>query len=677
MYYGLNPFSAGIQEPHFEENLIIHSEKIEIKETNKEVISEESKEVISEESNEEKEEKFSLSNKETTHLKEGGLTFKQKISPYSIDDSDPDYIRCGDAYICIYEIFDYPIYIPRLWAKKLYKYRKNMDMSIHISPKKTSEVYKELDRASIDYGSSMIDERTGETRKANTMLEKKMVSTSKDIDKYMDLLGSGESAFHFSFYISVKSKDREELKDMCDEIENIIGSINVEFRKTTGNMKNGLWSMMPLGLNLLGSERNMLTSGVANSFPFTNFSFTHKNGFFLGTHKYNTSFINFNPFNLDNANGCILGTSGSGKSVTNKKIAKGLTTVLNIPIRVIDPEGENISFAKSIGGEVIDYFVGSDHKINVLEPEPDDEVKSLIKPQINFAKIFLEKILGDLSKEDRAVIDASLIYLYNKFGFTDDKGTYYDDSRKIEGVFAIDRPKRIPPTLYDLYLLWDSDELKAKGITEYNTKPLANLLREWTRLGSNDLFDGQTNVDFKNPRLFFNLKHMDKAIKGPGIFVLMQKLWDLSRKNLLEYKVIILEEPHVLFRDDEMGEYVYDINKRIRKYGGSCIFSTQDITDFMKTKWGPEIIKNCSWSILMKQDRGNVDELQERYQMTRSEAMKMTRFNRNKGEAYLVADKFRIPINIRISVKEKRTFTTKTSDLIQIQKELSYSKDKS
>ncbi|MPN60231.1 hypothetical protein SDC9_207956 [bioreactor metagenome] len=79
----------------------------------------------------------------------------------------------------------------------------------------------------------------------------------------------------------------------------------------------------------------------------------------------------------------------------------------------------------------------------------------------------------------------------------------------------------------------------------------------------------------------------------------------------------------------------------------------------------------------MKQDRGNVDELQERYQMTRSEAMKMTRFNRNKGEAYLVADKFRIPINIRISVKEKRTFTTKTSDLIQIQKELSYSKDKS
>lgn len=659
LYYGLNPFSAGIQEPYFEENLIIHSEQIENK-RKKEI-----KEIIPEEL---EEKKFTLSNKETTHLKDGGLTFKQKITPYSTDDSDPDYIRCGDAYICIYEIFDYPVYMPRLWAKKLYKYRRNMDLSMHICPKKTSEVYKELDRASINYGSSMIDERTGETRKANTMLEKKMISTSKDIDKFMDLLGSGESAFHFSFYISVKSKDREELRDMCDELENIIGSINVEFRKTTGNMKNGLWSVIPLGLNLLGAERNMLTSGVANSLPFTNFSFTHKNGFFLATHKYNTSFVCFNPYNLDNANGGILGASGGGKSVTVKKIAKGLTTVLNVPIRIIDPEGENIPFAKSIGGEVIDYFVGSDHKINILEPEPDDEMKSLIKPQINFVKIFLGKILGDLSKEDRAVIDASLIYLYNKFGFTDDKDTYYDDSRKDEGIFAIGRPKRIPPTLYDLYLLWDSDELK--GITEYNTKPLANLLREWTRLGSNDLFDGHTNVDFKNPRLFFNLKHMDKAIKGPGIFVLMQKLWDLSRKNPLEYKAIVMEESHVLFRDDEMGEYVYDINKRIRKYGGSCIYVTQDITDFLKTKWGPEIIKNCSWSILMKQDRGNVDELQERYQMTRSEAMKMTRFNPRKGEAYLVADKFRIPINIRISKKEDRTFTTKTADLIAMQKEL-------
>ncbi|MNP52188.1 AAA-like domain protein [compost metagenome] len=118
-----------------------------------------------------------------------------------------------------------------------------------------------------------------------------------------------------------------------------------------------------------------------------------------------------------------------------------------------------------------------------------------------------------------------------------------------------------------------------------------------------------------------------------------------------------------------MGEYVYELNKRIRKYGGASIYATQNITDFMKTKWGPEIIKNCSWSVLVKQNKKDIEPILECYEMTRSEAVRMTKFNRDKGEAYLIADKFRIPINVRLSDKEMRVFTTKTSDLKRIAKE--------
>ena len=659
-YYSMNPFAAGIQEPEFSNNTVIESQKYKVKKKEKEL--------------HEDEEIFSIKEKETNHLENGGIDFKGKIAPYSINDKlDPDYIKVGSAYMTIYEIYDYPKYPPRLWAKKLYKYRNNIDISIYIEPVKTSEVIKELDKAAIEYGSSMIDERTGEIRKAVTSIEKKMIATSTDISRTLDELEGGEqSYFQYSHFIMAKAKSVEELEDTCYELENVLGSMRVLFRKTSENMRNALWTVLPFGENRLGTKRSMLTSGVANGFPFTNYNFSHKDGVFIAINKYNMNFIYFDPWELDNANGVILGCPGAGKTTTLYKLEKGLSVVKDIKLRVIDPEGEQvrkrlingreISFAESIGGEVIDYYVGSKHKINILEPEPDDEVESLIKPTINFVKLFLKKIMVDLQKSDINKLDYSLIYLYNKFGFYDDKETYYDDRRKSDSNFYLGRPKRKAPELYDLYQLWYEEPEELKNVVG-ETRHLANQLREWTRLGTNDLFDGQTNVDFKKKRIFFNLKRLDKEVKNIGMLVLYHKLWTMQIQNYAEEEVDITDEAHVVMKDDEIAEYVYDSNKRIRKYGGANIFSTQNVTDFTKSKWGPEIIKTCSWSIILKQNKIDADIIKDIYQMTRSEALKTTRFNRDKGEAYLVADKFRIPINVLLSEKEYEMTTTKIKDI--------------
>jgi type IV secretory pathway VirB4 component len=663
-YYSLNPFFAGVQEPNFENNMVAGltiegEDKKKRRRKNKNVMLDEDFDIDNVNDNK----------KETTYLRDGGITFKNKIVSYNVNDKESgEYIKLGSTYVTIYEIYDYPTNMSKLWAKKLYNFRENIDISMHVTPIKTSEITKELDRAAINYGSANIDAKTGEKRKATTTIQKKMERSSEDVDRIIDELDSGEqSLYHFSMYVLVKEKSLERLEETCLDLESVIGSMRVQFRKCSDNMRDALITVLPFGLDRLGTTRNMLTKGVANAFPFTNFSFTHKDGFFLGTHKYNQTLVNFNPFQLENANGSIMGCSGGGKSTVLKKIIKGLITTMDIKVRVVDPEGENIKFAEDIGATIIDYYVGSKDKINVFDLEPDDEIVSLIKPQINFVKIFLNKIM-EIEKDDKSKIDYSLIKLYEKFGFTDDKETYWDDDNKNtnEDKFTFARKKRKAPELYDLYELWNSNELEA---VIGDTRKLAADLREWTRLGSNDMFDGQTTADLSSKRIYFNLKHLDKSVKPAAIFVLFQKLWDLVRKNPLEYEAIINEEVHHLLRDDDMGEYIYELNKRIRKYGGASIYATQNITDFMKTKWGPEILKNCSWGILVKQNKKDIEPILECFEMTRSEAVKMTRFNRDKGEAYLLADKFRIPINVRLSNKEMRTFTTKTSDLIALSKE--------
>lgn len=646
LYYGLNPFSVGIQEPDFEEVLVTG------RPTEKKSF--QFKKKISPNENEEPE-TFELKNVATSNLKDGALDFKSKIAPYAINDKmSGDFIKVGSAFMTVYEVYDYRKNMPNFWAKKLYKFRNNIDISIHVKPMKTSEIVNELDKAAVNFGSATVDHKTGKKRKATTMIDKRMESTAHDIDKIMDELDSDQNFFHFSMYILAKAKSLEELDDLCLELENVIGSMKVSFRKTSENMRNALWSVMPFGLNLLGTTRNMLTDGVANSFPFTNFSFTHKDAPFLATHKYNMSFINFNPFKLHNANGAVLGESGAGKSVASKKLVKGLTTVNDYKLRVTDPEGEHIEFAKSIDGIIVDFFAGSKHRLNILEPEPDDEVDSLIKPTTNSVKSFLEMIL-DLEKSDRSKIDYSLIQLYNSFGFYDDKETYWDDRRKDDGIFYLGRPRRKPPELYDLLKAWEENRwIDVIG----DTKELANQLREWTRLGSIDLFDGPTNVDFKAKRVFYNLKHLDKQLKIPGMYVLFNKLKQSAMKNPDEKEIHLYEEAHVLMKDDIVGQDVYDANKRIRKYGGCNIFVTQNISDYYKTKWGPEVLKNCAWSILLRQAKDDMDQIQSTYQMLESEARRMTKFNPKKGEAYLIADNFRIPINIRVSDKELEVFKT-------------------
>lgn len=668
LYYCLNPMAAGIQEPKFTDNQIITSEKVKTKKKSKFKVDEDS-------------EVFNLDSENTTYYKDGSLTFKNKIAPYSINDKeDPNYIRIGSTYMTIYEIQDYPDNLPRLWAKKLYKFKNNIDISIHVKPIPNSKIVKELNKAGIDYRSALaspID--NGKKKEAVTMIEKNMEVSSQSVSHTMDLLGSGEeSFFHFSELILIKAKSIDELNDICMEVENILGSFCV-FRKCTDNMRNALWSVLPFGINLAATERDMLTSSVANSFPFTNFSYSHKNKerqFFLGIQKNNQSLIHFNPYELDSFHYCILGRTGAGKGMVGKKIIKGVHCIMDIPVTLTDPDGEcsievydyeenkATTFAESISAENIEFFVGGKHRINVFDLEIDEESKSLIRPKISYLKIFFNHIFNNgIEKSDMNKIDYSLMHLFENKGFIDEnKDTYWDDTIKSasKDVFYLGRPKRKPPELSELLYMWENNELKE---TIGDTTHLANALREWTKKGSIDLFDGQTNVDFKKKAVIFNLKKLDKYIKVPAAFVLFEKQYNQAMQNPTDYKLMHMFEAHALLKDDFIGEYVNEMVKRFRKFGGMFGFDTQNVTDLLKTKYGPEIIKNCNWHLLMKQDKLDVDILQDMHQMTKSEALKMTKFNPNKGEGYLIVDGFKIPINVSLSKRELNIFTTNPKDL--------------
>ena len=65
------------------------------------------------------------------------------------------------------------------------------------------------------------------------------------------------------------------------------------------------------------AKRNVLTNGLVATYPFISSAIFDEEGIFIGTNIYNNSLVFIDRYNTQkykNANICIFGTSGAGKS---------------------------------------------------------------------------------------------------------------------------------------------------------------------------------------------------------------------------------------------------------------------------------------------------------------------------------------------------------------------------
>jgi hypothetical protein len=114
-------------------------------------------------------------------------------------------------------------------------------------------------------------------------------------------------------------------------------------------MENAFKTTLPLCLDRLKVIRNMDTTSVATTFPFTSSELTANEGILYGINKHNGSLIIFDRFSLENANSVIFAKSGSGKSYFVKLEALRYM-MFGSQVIVIDPEHEYLKLCQAVGG---------------------------------------------------------------------------------------------------------------------------------------------------------------------------------------------------------------------------------------------------------------------------------------------------------------------------------------
>ena len=293
----------------------------------------------------------------------------------------------------------------------------------------------------------------------------------------------------------------------------------------------------------------------------------------------------------------------------------------------------------------------TDNSVNELLDGPSMD-NSALAGKIQKLHIFFSLLIPDMTHEERQLLDEALIKTYAKKGITHKNESLIDPAHP-------DRYKPMP-ILEDVYdILMESDD----------TKRMAHILNRLVH-GSASSFNQETNVDLTNKYTVLDISELTGDLLTVGMFTVLDYVWDIAKENRTEEKAIFVDEVWQLIGASSnrlAAEFVLEIAKIIRGYGGSAVFATQDLNDFFALddgKYGKGIINNCKTKLVLNLEDEEAQRVKQILHLSETEVMNITHFQRGNG--LISTNNNNITVEFKESALEKELITTDRQELLEI-----------
>lgn len=565
-------------------------------------------------------------------IQKGMVSLVDVIAPSSVE-VDFNFVRVGERFYKTFFIAGYPRYVSPNWLAPIIDFNHSLNVSMFIYPTTSSDVLSDLRRKTAEMEatiSSQIDQ--------GLVVDAKVQAALEDARGLTEELAKGmERFFQMSLYITPYSESLAELNQASKTLESTLSSLLILPKLATLQMEEGFKSTIPLGTDDLFITRNMDTTSLASTFPFTSATLTQDKGIMYGLNQQNGSLIIFDRFSLENANEVVFGKSGSGKSFLIKLEAMR-QFMFGTEIIIIDPEGEYESITKTLGGEYVSFTAGSPIKINPFDlsgmyVEGENELGLKILSLHGLLRI----VLGELDANHDAILDRALMETYRQKGITTDPSTQ----------------TRQPPLMEDLYKV-------LLGMEDPNASELALRLEKFIKGSLSGLFNQQSNFDIKNPFTAFSVKALEDELRPIAMHIILDFVWTKVRKSLKK-RLLILDEAWYLMRYEDSASFVYGIAKRARKYYLALTTATQDVGDFLSTDYGKAILSNSSIQILLKQSPTEIDTVSQVFYLSQGE--KELLLSVGVGEGLFFAGLSHVVVKIVAAPFEKELATSNPQEV--------------
>ena len=575
-------------------------------------------------------------------LKEGFFSDKDFFSPTYINLNNPKFLEIDDYFYSGIILVNYYRENNDLILKSMLETNINMNISIFYEKCDTQKVIKEL---TYNIGNVGYELKQFNDNRQDIDIAEFTYNDAKYIRKEMQI--NNEELYFLYIYINLFSNDKKELLYNIDKIEGILQSKGLQTRRSNFRQEQIFLSCLPLlennkDLKLIG-KRNILTSGLVSTYPFMSSSIFDDEGIYVGNNMYNNSIVlidRYNTAKYKNANMCVFGTSGAGKSFYTKAIILR-NVLLGIEQYVIDPEREYIELANNLKGTIIKLGTTSENFINIFDIRKEsieENEHGYLATKIGKLIGFFNLIFGELNEEEKAILEEKIIEVYKKKNINfNDKSLYKNNKFKTT---------KDMPILEDFYNI----------LSDEKTKKFKIKLIPFIK-GSLKFFNNYTNIELNKKLIIADVYELGEDNMKYGMYLFVELFWDKIKINRNVKKAIYLDEIWRLIgvtSNKEVAKFIYKIFKTIRKYGGSSVAITQDISDLFSLEdgaYGKSILNNSSIKTFFSLEEENIKLLSQYSNISDKEKIEIKSLRR--GECLTFVGDEHILINVEVSEFEK------------------------
>ncbi len=527
-----------------------------------------------------------------------------------------------------------------------------MNISIFYEKK---DSYKTIRELTYHIGNVGVDLQTKNKNSQDIDIAAFTYNDAKYIRKQMQV--DNEELYFLYIYINVYAEDKKELEYILNKIEGIVQSKGMQTRRAYFRQEQAFLSCMPILENNEDikqvSKRNILTQGLVSTYPFISSSIFDEQGIYVGTNIYNNSLVFIDRYDTGkykNANLSIFGTSGAGKSFYTKLLILR-NRLLGIEQYVIDPDREYTNLCKKLGGTMLKIGPTSNTYINVFDIRKEsieENEKGYLATKISKLIGFFNMIFGEIDEEEKAILEDKLIECYAQKGITfDDESLYKTGEEDKITITKVFKNSRDMPILEDLYEILDKDP---------KTKVLKTKLIPFIK-GSLKYFNEYTNIELDNTLIVADVYDLGEENLQYGMYIFTELFWDKIKINRNVKKAIYLDEIWRLIgvtSNKNVASFIYKIFKTIRKYGGSAVAITQDISDLFSLEngiYGKSILNNSSIKTFFSLEEENIKILAQYSNLSEKEKVEIKSLKR--GECLMFAGENHILTKIESNEYEK------------------------
>lgn len=568
------------------------------------------------------------------NLLQGTTSIQDIIAPPAIE-VDFNFLKISGKYFRTLFVAGYPRFVSPNWLSPLINFDHSLEISMFIYPIEGKGVLDDL-RRKIAEMEAEINMDAGRGIVINPATRAKLEDA---LSLQEELVKGAERFFQFGLYITISANSSEELDHTTRQVDSMLASLLIITKPATLQAEDGFKTTLPICQDPLMITRNMDTTSLATTFPFTSSELTANEGVLYGINEYNESLVIFDRFTLENANLVVFAKSGAGKSYMVKLEALR-SLMFGTEIIIIDPENEYKNLCEAVDGEFINFSFNSSTKINPFDlaqiyAEGENELGFKLLSLHSLFKV----IMGSLDSTQEAILDRALVATYKMKGITPDPNTQ----------------KSEPPLMEDLYkTLIGMEDPQAKG--------LADKIEKFIKGSMMGIFDQKSNIDIKNPFTVFALRDLEDSLRPIAMFIILDYIWTRIRKDLKK-RILIVDEAWYFMKYPDSANFLHSIAKRARKYFLGLTTISQNVEDFIATDLGKAIITNSSIQILMKQHPAAIDKVADVFYL--SEGEKQLLLSADIGEGLFFAGRNHVAIQVVSSPEEHNLVTTSPKEILE------------